>query len=70
MGRSYPGHDVRLVHGEVNGVGRRRPGGLPRLLARLEAATAEKVRDGRLHTGDLAEVDDEGYFRFVGRTDD
>ena len=37
---------------------------------RNEAATAEKVRDGRLHTGDLAEVDDEGYFRFVGRTDD
>ena len=28
------------------------------------------MRDGRLHTGDLAEVDDEGYYRFVGRTDD
>ena len=37
---------------------------------RNEAATAEKVRDGWLHTGDLAEVDDEGYYRFVGRTDD
>jgi acetyl-CoA synthetase len=28
------------------------------------------VRDGWLHTGDLAEVDGEGYYRFVGRTDD
>ncbi|MCP9486520.1 MAG: hypothetical protein MSC30_11710 [Gaiellaceae bacterium MAG52_C11] len=28
------------------------------------------MRAGRLHTGDLAEVDGEGYFRFVGRTDD
>ena len=37
---------------------------------RNDAATAEKVRDGRLHTGDLAEQDDDGYFRFVGRTDD
>ncbi len=27
-----------------------------------EATTAENLRDGRLHTGDLAEVDDDGYF--------
>ena len=34
------------------------------------AATAEKVRNGWLGTGDLAEVDEDGYYRFVGRTDD
>ena len=33
-------------------------------------ATAAKVRDGWLHTGDLAEVDDEGNYRSVGRVDD
>ena len=37
---------------------------------RDEEATAAKVRDGLLHTGDLAEVDDEGYFRSIGRSDD
>jgi acetyl-CoA synthetase len=33
-------------------------------------ATAAKFRDGWLLTGDLAEADDEGYVRFVGRADD
>jgi acetyl-CoA synthetase len=69
MGRAYPGHDVRLVDGEVTVA----VDGNPVVFLgywRNEGATAEKVRDGRLHTGDLAEVDDEGYFRFVGRTDD
>jgi len=28
------------------------------------------VRNGWRHTGDLADVDDEGYYPFVGRTDD
>ena len=69
MGRAYPGHELRLIDGEVAV----RAEGDPVVFLgywRNEAATAEKVRDGWLHTGDLAEVDDEGYFRFVGRTDD
>jgi acetyl-CoA synthetase len=69
MGRAYPGHDVRLVDGEVTVAVE----GDPVVFLgywRNELATAEKVRGGRLHTGDLAEMDDEGYFRFVGRTDD
>ena len=69
MGRAYPGHELRLVEGEIAV----RVEGDPVCFLgywRNEAATAEKVRDGWLHTGDLAEVDDEGYFKFVGRTDD
>jgi acetyl-CoA synthetase len=69
MGRPYPGHDVQLADGEVTVAAE----GDPVVFLgywRNEAATAEKVRDGRLYTGDLAEADDEGYLRFVGRTDD
>jgi acetyl-CoA synthetase len=69
MGKTYPGHDVRLVDGEI---AVRVEGDPVAFLGywRNPEATAEKVRDGWLHTGDLAEVDDDGYYRFVGRTDD
>jgi len=69
MGRAYPGHDLRLVDGEIAV----RVEGDPVVFLgywRDEEATAAKVRDGWLHTGDLAEVDEEGNYRSVGRTDD
>ena len=37
---------------------------------RDEAATALAIRDGWLHTGDLAHVDEAGYFYFAGRKKD
>ena len=69
MGRSYPGHELRLVDGEIVV----RVEGDPVVFLgywRDEEGTAAKVRDGWLHTGDLAEVDDEGTYRSIGRTDD
>lgn len=68
MGRAYPGHDVQLIEGEVAV----RVEGDPVVFLgywRNPEATAEKVRDGWLYTGDLATADD-GYLTFVGRTDD
>lgn len=35
-----------------------------------EAATAERLRDGRYHSGDLAYADERGYCYFAGRTGD
>ena len=69
MGRAYPGHELRLVDGEIAV----RVEGDPVVFLgywRDEEATAAKVRDGWLHTGDLAEVDEDGTYRSVGRVDD
>jgi acetyl-CoA synthetase len=69
MGRAYPGHELRLADGEITV----RVEGDPVVFLgywRNEAATAAKVRDGWLHTGDLAEVDDERTYRSIGRVDD
>jgi acetyl-CoA synthetase len=69
MGLPYPGHEVRVVEGEVCV----RVEGDPVVFLgywRNEAATADKVRDGWLFTGDQAEQDADGYLRFVGRDDD
>jgi acetyl-CoA synthetase len=69
MGRAYPGHELRLVDGEIAV----RVEGDPVVFLgywRDVEATAGKVRDGWLHTGDLAEVDAEGNYRSIGRVDD
>jgi acetyl-CoA synthetase len=69
MGRAYPGHELRLIDGEIAV----RVEGDPVVFLgywRDEEATAAKVRDGWLHTGDLAEIDEQGTFRSVGRADD
>ncbi|MCK4783704.1 MAG: AMP-binding protein, partial [Desulfobacteraceae bacterium] len=37
---------------------------------KMEEATKETIREGWIHTGDLARVEGEGYFTIVGRTKD
>src|SRR6202034_910074 len=78
MGRPLPGYTVALVaaDGSVGDEGEicldlgQRPVGL--MLAYLDDAdkTAEVMRDGYYHTGDVASRDADGYLSYVGRVDD
>ena len=82
MGKPVPLYDVHLLDAEGNEVGRGEPGevciniknGLPCGLAYCyegnEEATVETWRDGWYHTGDLAWMDEDGFFWYVGRADD
>ncbi len=77
-GTAFPGCEVRLVAEDgVTDVGDDQPGELvtrnPGLAAgywKRPEATAQKFRDGWLHTGDLMRRDSDGYFYFLGRRDD
>jgi acetyl-CoA synthetase len=78
MGRPLPGYSVALIaaDGSVGEEGeicldlKQRPVGL--MLAYLDDAdkTAEVMRDGYYHTGDVASRDADGYLTYVGRVDD
>jgi len=79
MGRPVPGHRVAVIDEEGNELGSgeqgevavRRPDPVMMLgYWNNEAATRKKFTGDWLKTGDLASVDEEGYFRFVGRDDD
>jgi len=79
MGRPVPGHHVAIIDGEgnelpageVGEVAVRRPDPVMMLgYWKAEEATEKKFVGEWLRTGDLASVDEEGYFRFVGRDDD
>lgn len=79
MGRAYLGHDVAVLGGDGTPAA---PGEIGEIAVRtpdpvafLEYwgrpdATAEKVRDGWLRTGDLGRIDDDGWFWFAARADD
>jgi acetyl-CoA synthetase len=78
MGRPLPGYCVDLVdpddtpaeEGEIVLSLARRPLGLMHGYANNENATAEAMRNGYYHTSDIALRRNDGYFVYVGRTDD
>src|SRR5579863_2141215 len=78
MGRPLPGYAVALVaadgtlqdEGEICLDLERRPVGLMRSYLDDPEKTAEVMRDGYYHTGDVASRDADGYLTYVGRLDD
>ena len=66
-GKPYPYVEVRL--GDESELQVRGPNVFPGYWRNPEA-TAAVLRDGWLHTGDVAEVDDEGCYRIRGRLKD
>jgi acetyl-CoA synthetase len=78
MGRALPGFGIALVdaagvpsdEGEICIDLSRRPIGLMVGYADDDERTAEVMRDGFYHTGDVGSRDADGYITYVGRADD
>ncbi len=78
MGRPLPGYRIALIdadgkeadEGEVCIDLKQRPLGLMAGYQDSADKTAEALRDGYYHTGDVAARDADGYITFVGRADD
>ena len=82
MGRPVPLYDVDLVDADGNPVGvgesgeivihtdKKIPCGLFKGYYHDPEKTAEVWHDGMYHTGDVAWRDEDGFFWYVGRTDD
>jgi acetyl-CoA synthetase len=79
MGRPLPGYVIDLIdpasgahgdHGEICIDLSRRPLGLMVGYRDDSAQTAEAMRDGFYHTGDVAARDGDGYITYIGRSDD
>ncbi len=78
MGRPLPGYRIALLdaddkpadEGEISIVLDPRPVGLMLEYAGDPEKTAEVIRDGHYHTGDVAMRDADGYYHYIGRNDD
>ena len=78
MGRPLPGYKVALLdstdqpaqEGEISLSLAERPVGLMLGYKDDPAKTAELMRAGHYHCGDVASVDEDGYSTYVGRADD
>jgi acyl-CoA synthetase (AMP-forming)/AMP-acid ligase II len=72
LGWTLPGNELRLAGGEGPdfGVLEIRNPGLMSGYVRDPAQTAAKMKDGWYHSGDILRRDAEGWWYFVGRSDD
>ncbi len=79
MGRPMPGYKIVLLdpvtdqpasEGEISILLADRPAGLMTGYRDDEERTADVMRNGHYHTGDVASVDEDGYLTYVGRADD
>jgi acetyl-CoA synthetase len=78
MGRPLPGYRITLADHDGNAADEGevcielapRPQGLMLGYAGDEEKTADAMREGRYHTGDIAQRDADGYYFYVGRNDD
>ena len=82
MGKPSPAYDMDLVDEDGNSVepgqvgeivlrlDREVPAGLMMCYYRDEDRTRQAMHDGLYHTGDTAWKDEDGYYWYVGRTDD
>ena len=78
MGRPLPGYPIVLLNpegqpadeGEICIDLAQRPLGLMQGYVGDEGKTADAMRDGHYHTGDMAARDADGYITYVGRADD
>ncbi len=77
IGIPMPSTDIRCVDEEGNEVPVGQPGELvakgPQIMKgywQRDDETANSIKDGWFHTGDIAEMDEEGYFKIVDRKKD
>lgn len=72
IGVPYPGTGAQLINGTTADEGElivKNPGILA-AYHNLPEETAKRIRDGWYHTGDVCRRDADGFYYFVGRTDD
>jgi long-chain acyl-CoA synthetase len=77
IGRAVPGVEIKIVDENGAEVAGGQAGEIltrgPHVMKgyfRREAATAERIRDGWFHTGDVGKKDADGYYYHLGRKDD
>ena len=75
QGKAVPGNEIRIIDpdtgatqpaGEVGEITIRGPGNFKGYWNKPEA-TAQTLRNGWVHTGDMGKVDADGYLSFIGR---